>query len=171
MTNEENPSAGLFRALDLDGLKHLPDILDTGDYGQWSEFSDSCYEEPTIYRTGKGDPAELGIGPGPGSKRQSTRRFQVLNTFREVGAKAAGLGPSERLVWMVLWSCVDARSGLARVSYRAMADKTGLGARQVFRVVHELIARGFLEVDTRGGPKKWTVNAYRAHPSPKHGKP
>jgi DNA-binding IclR family transcriptional regulator len=70
-------------------------------------------------------------------------------------------------VWIVLWSCVDARSGLARVSYRALAEKTGLGARQVFRLVHELTALGFLEVDSRGGPKKWTVNSYRVHPRPR----
>jgi hypothetical protein len=72
---------------------------------------------------------------------------------------------------MVLWSCVDARSGLARVSYRALADKTGLGAHQVFRVVRELSGRGFVEVDSRGGPKKWTVNAYRIHPSPRPPRP
>lgn len=107
-----------------------------------------------------GRPRGKTAGTAPGSKRQSARRFQALNAFRDIGALAAGLGPSERLVWIVLWSCVDARSGLARVSYQALADKTGLGARQVFRVVGELIARGFLEIDARGGPKKWTVNAY-----------
>jgi hypothetical protein len=117
-----------------------------------------------------GSPRGKTTRPGPGSRRQPARRFQVLNSFRDVGARAAGLRPSERLVWLVLWSHVDARSGLARISYRALADKTGLGDRQVSRVVQELIARGFVEVDSRGGPKKWTVNAYRLHPIPDRGR-
>lgn len=107
--------------------------------------------------------------PGRGAvttKRQSSHRFQALNVFRDSGALKAGLGPSERLVWMVLWSCVDARTGLARVSYQALAKKTGLGPRQALRVVRELIARRFITVETRGGPKNWQVNAYRLNPEP-----
>lgn len=115
-------------------------------------------------------PPRKGSAPGKRGvatlKRESSRRFQALNKFRDIGAQAADLGPTERLAWLILWSHVDARTGLARLSYQGLAEKTGLSARQAKRVVATLLRRGFVTIENPGGPKGWRVNWYKLNPTP-----
>ena len=100
----------------------------------------------------------------PARKRNAFHPFAVLNAFRDGGAK--GLTPTERLVWFIIWSHVDATTGLARLSYQALEEKTGLGIRQAKRVVQALLERGYLRVVERGSAKRWACNVYRVFSAP-----
>ena len=104
------------------------------------------------------------------TKRQSTRRFQVLN-FTATRHFRRGLHCSTlcRLIWLLIWSFVDAKTGVAVISYQALASKAGLKTRQTQKIVRELLDCGYLELTKQGGPKMWAVNHYRVHSAPASG--
>ena len=99
-------------------------------------------------------------------KRQGFYPFAVFNAFRDHGAAAGNLSPTERLVWVMLWSHVNSQSGLARISYQVLAEKTGLSSRQSMRVVQTLLERGYLQLVERGSAKRWACNVYRVFSTP-----
>ena len=98
------------------------------------------------------------------SKRQSCRRFQTANEFYSQ-IEASGLGPAAVAAWLVLWLRTDAKSGLVHLSYGTLAAKVGLKKRRTIKVVAESMARGFVELNTRGTAAH-VCNSYRLNPNP-----
>ena len=90
--------------------------------------------------------------------------FAGFNAFRDGGA--GNLAPTECYVWPVIWSHIDGQSGLARISYQTLADKSGLGERQAKRVVQTLMDWGYLQLVERGSAKRWACNVYRVFSAP-----
>lgn len=113
----------------------------------------------------------LEANPAAKAKRAPRRRktphvFAALNRFRDYGANAGGLGPTERLIWILIWSHVDSASGLSRISYQALEQKAGLGLRQCQRTVQALLESGYLQLVERGSAKCWACNVYRVISAP-----
>jgi Helix-turn-helix domain len=121
------------------------------------------HEAPQTQTASK--PPSKGKGKPPKRKR-AFHPFATFNAFRDYGANKAGLSPSQRFVWVVIWSHIDAQSGLARISYQTLAEKCGLQERQTKNVVASLLELGFLEVVQKGSAIGRTSNAYRVFSAP-----
>ncbi len=94
----------------------------------------------------------------PKGKRSSSGRFGVLNAF--VDFTMAGLKPSERAVWFVLFR--DTKSnGIARTSERDIARRAGISDRMVRYALTGLEECGLVRVVNRGrlqtGPSSYRV--------------
>jgi hypothetical protein len=65
MTQKRKPTEAVYRALDLEGIPFPAEAFwGSARYGWTEEFRDGCYDEAPTYRTGKGELADLGVGPG-----------------------------------------------------------------------------------------------------------
>ena len=109
-------------------------------------------------------PSQPGRPRGRRGNGMRSTRSRFLTHFATAGPR--GLRQPIRLVWFIIWSHVDATTGLARLSYQALEEKTGLGIRQAKRVVQALLERGYLRVVERGSAKCWACNVYRVFSAP-----
>ena len=102
----------------------------------------------------------------PARRRKTSHAFSVFNAFRDHGASAGGLSATQRCVWFVIWSHVDTQTGVGRLSYQTLGEKSGLKVRQTKYVVQELLEKGFLQLVQRGSSARWASNVYRVFSAP-----
>jgi hypothetical protein len=124
---------------------------------------------------GNGQPRILAVGeelpplnagerrpPKPSKAKGPTRagRFQTINAFLDV--TMAGLIPSERAAWLILWRDTK-RDGLARTSQADLARRAGITDRQIRKALAGLQRKGLLTIVHRGGLRRGST-VYRVHP-------
>ena len=92
------------------------------------------------------------------ARARSGERFRTLNAF--VDFTLAGLKPSERAVWLVLFRDTK-RDGIARTSERDIARRAGITDRMVRYALKALGRRGLVRIVRRGrlqtGPSSYRV--------------
>jgi hypothetical protein len=92
------------------------------------------------------------------ARARSGERFPTLNAF--VDFTLAGLKPSERAVWLVLFRDTK-RDGIARTSERDIARRAGITDRMVRYALKALGRRGLVRIVRRGrlqtGPSSYRV--------------
>jgi hypothetical protein len=96
--------------------------------------------------------------PGAQDRRTTKNRFQTINAFLDVTARA--LPPSVALVWLMLWRDVKP-DGLARTSVADLARRCGLCLRTVKQALRKLKTARLLLCVVRGnarlGPSVYRV--------------
>ena len=101
-------------------------------------------------------------GGGRTTKRESHRRFELLNWF--VDAAMQECSAPEGLAWLVLYR--HTRKGTVTISQRSIARHAGLSQRTVVNAIRGLVEKGFLVVITPG-QKDRTPATYRLVVRPK----
>ena len=94
------------------------------------------------------------------SRTEDGRTEEFVNITTEMSQRKASIEPPRR--WLFLTSHAHVLLQIARApdsSASVIAEAVGITLRQTQRVVADLLADGYLEIERRG-----TTNQYRVHP-------
>lgn len=104
------------------------------------------------------------LGKATSDKRHTGDRFGTLNAFLDF--TMAGLRPSERAVWLLLWRDTK-KDGIARTSETDLARRAGCCVRMIRYALTALADRGLLRIVSRGrlrtGPSSYRVFGLADH--------
>ncbi|MGL4424327.1 MAG: hypothetical protein ACRCZF_26970 [Gemmataceae bacterium] len=99
------------------------------------------------------------VAPPPSKPRRRSERFNMLNTFVDVGI--ANLTGAETKVWLILFRDTKA-NGTARTGQTDLARRAGLSVQGTKLALRKLRAKGFVKVVVRGqlnkGPSVYRIS-------------
>ena len=95
----------------------------------------------------------------PVSSPQALMSERWVHVFRSMidGGDAQRMGRTAFFVYVVLKAYTDMRTGEARISIEALAEKTGMSTRQVLRAIQVLVDLGYARKEKRGRCNRYVL--------------